>query len=467
MKQSKPKNQSHASMKTDLTLESEEDSNDHSFHSSKSDLIRVTESINLVAEAFIDQQNRSFPLFEYDSEEILSDRHISQCYFDPLNEPELEDLSSENFCPKVPEIRLNINAMSNIELALETSYSWETKNGQSCATEGKNDYFNESIDRPNGSSPDRLFLLELEPIIDLNDSGPECMEPMYAKEQRTCASQRMDIEDTLSHSNSQSEILMKNLLDQQSMNSRRNSIESIQSEILNFCSTQMTKYKLCKNGLESVTNFLWEDFQSSDQPGYSCSDLLCRTLLDQFIAKRQKAKPLRNEQLIKKVLNYSFKFLLKSFRHTHFKESRISSSIVKQQFVESLTSDPQSFDQLCRPGFRKTVHSSSELLTYNTTFFKRIGAYPRFVEKLLHAVNHFEALAESIFAKEMREFCNALSVWLDSNPQLDKGQAVWMFFNGKGKIKADRLVKLPWTRSQYRLASDLVRGKLLKFTASA
>jgi len=467
MKQLKPKNQSQASMKTDLTLESEEDSNDHSFHSSKSDLIRVTESINLAAEAFIDQQNRSFPLFEYDSEEILSDRHISHCYFDPLNEPELEDLSSENFCPKVSETRLNINAMSNIELALETSYSWETKNGQSCANEGKNDYFDESIHRPSESSPDRLFLLELEPIIDLNMSGPESTEQIEFKDHPTCASQRMDLEDTLSQSNSYSDVLMRHLLDQQIMGSRRNSIEGIQSDILYFCSTQMTKYKLCRQGLESVTSLLWEDPNQPDRPGYACPDSFCRSLLDQFISKRQKAKPLRNEQLIKKVLNFSFKFLLKSFRHTHFKESRVASAIIKQRFVESLTHDPQPFVQLCRPGFRKTVNVSHDLLTYNTTFFKRIAAYPKFVERLVYAVDHFEASAESIFVKEMRDFCNGLNLWLDGNPQIDRQEAVRTFFNGKGKIKVDRLVKLPWTRSQYRLACDIVRGKLLKFTSSA
>ena len=192
MKAVNRKNRSHASMKTDLTLENEEEIHNQSFHSSKSDLLRVSESINLVSDAILDQQNRSFQLFECDSDEMLSDRIMSPYHFDPINEPEIEEIYGDSFCPKAPKGTQSAHAVSNIEITLENSYSFDAKNNKSIDQEPKSAYFNDSLCKQLSPAFDPFFILELEPLSDLNSEDREKCTETLGKDPSTVVSTRAD-----------------------------------------------------------------------------------------------------------------------------------------------------------------------------------------------------------------------------------------------------------------------------------
>jgi hypothetical protein len=437
MKLSNQKNISHVSEKTEFTLETNEESQNHSFHSSGSELIIVGESINIVADALVDQQNRSFHFFEYDSDEISSERIICPYHFDPINEP---------------------------EIILECSYSWETKNTHLAPNEGKSSCLDDSLCPQSNFDADPFFLRELEPLGDLSNDSPQENEDQGPikdlNKQNTSGNEHFQFLSEPSHS---SETHLHFAFDSLSEITVRNSVESFYHEVTGQFSNFDHVCKLCREGIEAISSYLWSDCGHFEKVPYRCDDKFCRVLLDNISQKREKLPNLRNEQLIKKVLNFCIKHMLKEFRKTHFQVKSVKSSTIKQKFVERFINDFQPFGQVLRPGFRKASDCESDFLTYNSNYFKKIAGFPLFRKELLSAIGKFEQSIENIFHKELRDFLAVTLDWVDSAAAVSEERAVWLYFNGKERLKADKLIKIPWSQSQYHSAIAVVRSRISEF----
>lgn len=171
---------------------------------------------------------------------------------------------------------------------------------------------------------------------------------------------------------------------------------------------------------------------------------------------------LRKEQKIKKILNLSFKILIRNFVSEKFPEISHISELIKKEFCRYYflqVSQEQSL--FTKPDYRckKTKNESRPLnLTYNSKFFDTIQRCPRFLNNLIETLDSLELMVVNTVRTDVRRILKRIELCVFSTMEGEVPiQTLEQFFSKRNQLGNKLGIKIPWTRQQITESIELVK----------
>lgn len=178
------------------------------------------------------------------------------------------------------------------------------------------------------------------------------------------------------------------------------------------------------------------------------------------LVESKRSHELRKEQKIKKVFNLVFKQLLKDFRQRFFPDQDHVTEQIKQQFARYYFQPvSDNYHLFTKPDYRSKKMKSGQAtnLTYNSQFFTDIKKCPLFVNDLVGCLKAIKAAVDTVIKDDIRALLQGLENCMAKVEGLEEKQSNMSKFFQKRNIDGKKVgIKIPWSRSQFCAAVDLV-----------
>lgn len=181
---------------------------------------------------------------------------------------------------------------------------------------------------------------------------------------------------------------------------------------------------------------------------------------------KHRLKELRKEQKIKKILNLSFKILIRNFVTEKFPTVMHISENIKKQFCLHYFKEVSHEKSLfTKPDYRckKSKNESRPLnLTYNSRFFETIQRCPSFLEHMIRTLNELEEIVVQTVRTDVRRILKRIELCVfsvtDGNVSLE---TLENFFSKKNQLGNKLGIKIPWTQNQIKESIRMVRNLII------